>query len=65
MDMKQGRHATVLIILVALSFFGCQGDASKQERPNIILINVDDMGWKGGGLGRKQQGIASHGAIRP
>ena len=45
--MKQRKQTTALLLLAVLSLFSCHhGNALKQERPNIILINVDDMGWK-------------------
>ena len=35
-----------LIILLVISFFGKSFSQNKTSRPNIIYINVDDLGWK-------------------
>ncbi|MEK9613178.1 MAG: sulfatase [Flavobacteriaceae bacterium] len=35
-----------LLILFALLLFGSCKKISQENRPNVIVINVDDMGWK-------------------
>lgn len=34
------------ILSLAIFFFFCHHTFSQEEKPNIILINIDDMGWK-------------------
>ncbi len=33
-------------ILILVSFLGCKVKSTQNERPNIILLLVDDLGWK-------------------
>lgn len=41
---------SIIIILLTLITLGCKTSGSKKEstkrKPNIVLINVDDLGWK-------------------
>jgi arylsulfatase A-like enzyme len=37
---------TSFTLLLLFSLYSCQLNISQEIKPNIILINVDDMGWK-------------------
>ena len=41
-----------ILMVVLMSIFSCSQNQSKeiQEKPNIILINVDDLGWRDTGF---------------
>ncbi|WP_167611116.1 sulfatase [Maribellus sediminis] len=40
--------AALIISVSFVLFFGCKSEAGKktEQRPNILIINVDDMGWR-------------------
>lgn len=44
--MEQKKRISFILILFTFNIFYGQDETSKEERPNIILINIDDMGWK-------------------
>ena len=37
---------TFLLLCIVSLLYACQSAAPENKKPNIILINVDDMGWK-------------------
>ncbi len=40
------KFETLLISILILTLNSCRNDAPRETKPNIVLINVDDMGWK-------------------
>ncbi|MFW6277693.1 MAG: sulfatase [Prolixibacteraceae bacterium] len=46
--MKRGLNKAVLIIpfLLPLFFIGCEQKEKQQQKPNILFILADDMGWQ-------------------
>lgn len=39
------RNFPFFIIFLALQFFTFRNDLNAQEKPNIVYINIDDLGW--------------------
>tara|TARA_R110002124_G_scaffold287328_1_gene472914 strand:+ start:3005 stop:4423 length:1419 start_codon:yes stop_codon:yes gene_type:complete len=49
--MKKEMTLSFFLLFISLNIFGYQREAaSKNTLPNIILINVDDMGWRDTGF---------------
>jgi hypothetical protein len=42
--------STLHILLTLLPSVLLAGEAAAVERPNVVLIYADDMGWGGGGV---------------
>ena len=38
------------LIILVISIWSCQGSNINRTLPNVVLINVDDMGWKDSGF---------------
>ena len=45
--MKKQIHTSVIVILTVMmiTFFSCTSDNKRLNPPNVVLINIDDMGW--------------------
>lgn len=35
-----------IVLSLAILLLGCESATQKEQRPNILLINVDDLGWR-------------------
>ena len=48
--MKKELSLLCFLLFISLNIMGTQGVAPQKALPNIILINVDDMGWRDTGF---------------